>query len=263
MVTVRHRIGPHGLESPHSESSEAPDALLLRALALHANEVQTLHFDPFVAKNACVQGLAYLEGHAQTLGTEHPGFDLGALQALPELCDRVLQQQHALAKLRATRTIDPRAPVKVALEWRRKLKHLARSLAANDAVDAGEVDRVLSGFGHRNYVFDVLDLIELLTPHEALIDSVCGAEAFTLATDAAQTALRVMSTGGPDREAIRHATSLRDRYATMVEQGHGRLRLAVAVVSSLTEALDVVGPLSTGARRKRTPNPLSEPAPGP
>ncbi len=228
-----------------------PDPLLQKAEALTKREVVTLHFDPFVAKQACLDGLSYLDAHGQSLGVEYPGFDLLHLRDLPELCGRILEQQRLLNRLKHAPTANPKELIAAALEWRRKLKYLGRSLAATGAIDSVTLTRLLSGFGHRNYAFDVLDLIELLTPHAALVETVCGPDAFELASRAAKAALNIIGFGTRDTLAIKEAVSLRDRYATLVERGHGRLRLAVAVVSSLPEALAVVGPLSTGARRKR------------
>ncbi len=243
--------------------THSSDMLLQRAEALAHGRVTTLHFDPFVAKRACVDGLAYLDQHAERLAAHHPGFDLQQLQALPELCDRIVAQQHTLTLLKHTRTAKHKALIAAALEWRRKLKHLARTLAATDAIDAATLTRLLSGFGHRNYASDVLDLLDLLAPHEALVERVFGPGAFEKASSTATAALEAIGVAAKDTEAIRAAVSRRDRYATLVEQGHERLRVAVASLSSLRESMAIVAPLSTGARRRRTREPIKPPPPAP
>ena len=48
----------------------------------------------------------------------------------------------------------------------------------------------------------------------------------------------------------RKAADLRDRYATLLIQGHDRLRAAVAAVSSYRKAAEIVGPLARPQKRK-------------
>jgi hypothetical protein len=242
--------------------SVIPDVSLNRAQALDKSAVVRLRFDPAVAKQVTNAGVAFIAPHRATLAKDHPGFDLVAFDALPMLCDRILDLKAQLDESRRVRGVKPRDLIARALEWRRKLMPLAETLAATGKLDGDRLARIHAGAGSVDNVRDVIDLVALLDPHRAMAEDLCGANAFTLATDAANQARAAMNLGDPDSEASTAAGDLRDRYATLVEQDHDHLRIAVATLTSYRKAEAIVGSLTTrvGSGKASTP---PEPVPGP
>ena len=236
-----------------------PDVLTMHAQDLAEGEVATLHFDPTAAKQSCLNGLTFLEAHAAELVTHSPGFVLDDLRALPELCRRVTDIQHELTKLKFVRGVKAKDLIATAIEWRRKLMPIAQSLSVNGKLDGEALDRVIAGSGTVDNVTDVLDLVELLTPHRALVEGLCGKAALAEAGDAAREALDVVGIANPDSEASRKAADLRDRYATLIERRHDRLRVAIAVLTSSRRADSIVGSLFTNTKSKGKPAVEPEP----
>ena len=245
--------------------SVIPDVCQARAQALPKGEVVRLRFDPTVAKQVTNVGVAFIASHRPALVKDHPGFDLEAFAALPMVCDRILALQAAVDESRKVRPVKTRDLISAALEWRRKLMPLADTLAVNGKVDADRLARIRAGSGPADNVRDVLALVELLQPHESLVETVCGAGAFTTATESAQEALTAMHLGAPDSEETTEACDLRDRYATLVERDHDMLRIAVATQTSYREAETIVGSLITRAGKAKVtePAPVTEPAVSP
>jgi hypothetical protein len=138
---------------------------------------------------------------------------------------------------------------------------IAQSLAVNGKLDTKALDRVIAGTGAFDNITDVLDLVELLTPHASLIASLCGDTAMAEAADTAREALKMVRITAPDSEASREAADLRDRYATLVERRHDRLRLAVGVLTSSRKADSIVGSLFDQTKSKSKS--VAVPAPSP
>ena len=67
------------------------------------------------------------------------------------------------------------------------------------------------------------------------------------------------------REASTAAVDLRDRYATLVEREHDKLRIALATQTAYREAETIVASLTTRAGKGRAvePAPVTVPAVGP
>ncbi len=235
------------------------DALLLQALGLNKREVQRLRFDPLVAKAACAAGLAYLKTRSSELKRNHPGFDLDALQALPQLCDRASAAQREAEKASTVRVGTAPELVDAVREWRRKLMPVAEGLAANGKLDAKALDRIRAGKGALDLVRDVEELAALMVPVRGLVEAVCGEGVLEKADAAAKAALSAMGLSPQDTEAARVAGDLRDRYATLVSIGHERLVATVAALSSIKEAQEIVGALWTHRRsRKASEAPVVE-----
>ena len=243
------------------KAHKVEDVLLVRAQALARAEVVQLRFDPLSAKGACHAGLTYLAAYKEQLDSRH--FDSVLLEALPALCDRIVELQNTLAKARTQGKTKVTDAVEAALVWRRKLMPIAEALGANEKVDSAELERIRSGFGPVDNVTDVIDLVELLEPHRSKVVEMCGASALNLAQDSARAALQVLRLGNPDTEAARQAAELRDRYATLVERGHDRLRVAVAMLTSFSEAEEIVKSLRAGRggpKAKEPEVPTTQPA---
>ena len=227
-----------------------PDVLTMHAQDLSKGEVVTLHFDPVAAKQGCLDGLTFLEPLVGELAKHSPGFDLDALRSLPELCERVVDIQRRLNKLKFERGGNAKDLIAAALDWRRKLMPIAESLAINGKVKSSEFERIVAGSGAFDNVTDVLDLVELLTPHASLVKGLCGPSALTLATDSARAALSLVRIETSETPESRSTADLRDRYATLIERRHDRLRVAIAVLTSYREAESIVGSLFTNTKSR-------------
>ena len=174
------------------------DALQTAAAALGKREVQQLGFDPLVAKRACRKGLEVVEEYKKVLASDHEGFDLNELRALPELCDLVLEAQ------RETRTLrklggDIATALGDAITWRRRLLGLAQSLAEKGgAIDPREVRRIESGKGPTDNVQDVIDLAKLLKPANDAAEAAHGDDALANAEAAARAAIAALGGTGAE-----------------------------------------------------------------
>lgn len=216
---------------------KSSDPLLDAALALPRSEVSRLKFHPLMARRICRTALNVLERHRETLASDYPGFVLEEFDALPELCIRVGElQYHANRSTRATvGELAKRTPQVFA--YRRELLNIARSFAARGLVDRKTVTRISKGRGKVDNLTDVLDLVLLLTPHKAKVELILERGVLTAAKTAADEALSLIGVGrGPD-DAMLETADLRDRYATLVERRYDRLRVALAAVLGLREAL--------------------------
>lgn len=227
-----------------SKKKSGGDELLTMAQALRAAEVKQLRFVLLDAKSATRDGLRRLEKYAAVLARDYRGFDLPALRRLPELCDRAIAQQRIVQK--ATRAAALEVVLPPAQVWRRKLLTLAQSLSESGAVDARKLAPIAAGLGALDNVQDVLDLVKLLTPHEAKVEAIHGAGALGLAERAAKAAFEVLGAGRGDSDAVEDAADLRDRYATLILRLHDRLRAALAAVTTYADASTLVPPLNSG-----------------
>lgn len=235
------------------KAHKVEDVLLVRAQALAKAEVVKLRFDPLLAKGACHAGLTYLAPYRELLDSRH--FDSVLLDGLPALCDRIVEVQNTLAKTRTQGKTKVTDVVDAALAWRRKLMPIAEALGANEKLDSAELERIRSGVGAVDNVTDVIDLTALLESHRSKVFEICGPSALNLAQESARAALQVLRLGSPDTEATRQAAELRDRYATLVERGHDRLRVAVATLTSFSEAEEIVKSLNSGRSVTKTKEP--------
>ena len=186
----------------------------MHAHDLAKGEVNILRFDPVAAKQGCLDGLAFLEPLVDELAKHSPGFDLEQLRSLPELCERVVDLQRQLAKLKFARGGDAKELISAALDWRRKLMPIAESLAINGKVESAEYEHILAGTGTFDNITDVIDLVELLTGHASMVKSLCGPSALTEAADSARAALSLIRIETTESPETRKAAELRDRYAT-------------------------------------------------
>ena len=227
-----------------------PDVLTMHAQDLAKGEVVMLRFDPVAAKQGCVDGLTFLEANLDEITKHSPGFKLDELRALPKLCERVVDLQHVLTKLKFVRGVKAKELIASAIDWRRKLMPIAESLALNGKVDRDEYERVVLGTGAFDNVTDVLDLVELLTPHASVVTNVCGPSALIEAADVGREALNLVRIATSESAETRQAADLRDRYATLIERRHDRLRVAIAVLTSYREAESIVGSLFTNTKSR-------------
>ena len=225
------------------------DALLFLANSIRAEDIIQLAFDPQHVKVICGEGLSFLDRHRAALQKDYPTLELAELDALPELCDRILRAQRETDNLR--REENPaRELTGDALEWRRRLLPLADSLVADHALDVSVVDGIRAGRGVVNQVQDVIDLTHALEPHEAVVAAAFGKGALAKARTAADAAIKSRGAKSQSKTEATASADLRDRYATMVIQRHDRLRVVVALVSSFKQAQRVVAGLRRAGRRK-------------
>jgi len=232
------------------------DAWLAGAQGVRIESLRRLTFDPIEARRACVVGLTTLQASLDTLKKSHPGFDVKSLMGLPELCTRVSDLQHLIDAKRQVEGAFELTLVSDARAWRKKLMPLANACVVMGRIDAIEVARIRSGPRTTlAYLRDVQDLVKLLAGHEDIVDTTYGENALERAGTAAQRAIAVL--GLTDNAELREAIDLRDRFATLLFEGHDRLRVAVAAVTSYTRAAALVPPLRKHRSRK-----ISEPAPG-
>jgi len=240
-------------------------ALIEKAHAVPAEEIVPLRYEPVVAAQACNQGLSFLKDHRPMLMKGYPGIDMKELQILPALCLQLSLAKLDVQRLSAETGASQTETVAAALEWRRKLIVLAEALAANALVSATEVSRIREGQGTVDYLTDVIALVALLKPHEAIVEATCGKGALVDAEKQAHAGLTYLGTlNDPTlRAQERAAIELRDRFATLVTNGHDRLRVAVAAVSSFREAQEIVPSLFGGRKRKAKASEEVEPSPDP
>jgi len=240
-----------------SKKLNSADVLLVAAASLGKREIQQLGFDPLVAKRSCRKGLEAMEEHVKLLTTQHKGFNLDELRALPELCDLLLEAQRQTQTARRVGG-DVAVALNEALGWRRRLLGLAQSLAEKGGpVDPREVRRIEGGKGPTDNVQDTADLVALLTPLKAAVEAVHGKDALARADAAARAALAALGGTGAETPESRKAADRRDRLATLVLLRHDRLRAALAAVTSFREAPLLVPGLfeAIGASRSAPPAP--------
>jgi hypothetical protein len=226
----------------NKEAMVIGDVLEQRALALPASEVQrNLHIDPLTAKRAVSSGLGFVSTRKPALAKLFPGADLGELMLLPALCDHLaLAQKRVAAKRRRAGPSLKRPLIADSLSWRRKLMSVGASLVSSGQVGAEALQTIREGRGTLDGVTDVVSLVTLLTPYRSVVEATFGVDALKKASASAKTALAALGSQEPADEA---AADLRDRFATLITRGHDRLRTAVAVLSSYSEAADIVGSL--------------------
>lgn len=225
------------------------DGLKEAAMALRPKEVARVTFPALEAKRSVREGLAIFKKYRDACRRLYPGIDLAQLDALPELADRLIAQQREVTRASAGSSLDMLEPA--ARTWREQLLSIARVLALQGAVDAKELARIEAGRGSGDAFDDVLALVKLLTPHRAKVESLLGAGALTKAQDAARAAISALGGGSADSAGeLLDARELRDRYATLLINGHDRLRLAVGLFTSYREAALLVPPLSSGGGKK-------------
>jgi hypothetical protein len=227
------------------------DALLVRAQNLKDDEVKRLFFDPMVAKRSANDALLYLDKREEVLKRDYAGFDLAEMHTVPVLCDRASEQQRAVDALRGTRTVNSPELTGIALAWRRKLMPLAESLAVAGKLEGQVVARIRAGSGTVDHVRDVVELVVILSPHSAAVAALLGDDALTTARNASEAALASFGFGPNDPEVARTAADLRDRYATLIARGLDRIRVAVAALTSLSKAEELVAPLTNNGGGKR------------
>lgn len=234
------------------------DVLVKRAADLPQSAVQPhLHIHPVLAKRAFTAGLAFLAEHDAEISKRYPGLELEELRSLPALCDRLGDAQHAVGGESPIHSKASRALFAAGLRWRRKLMPVAATLAANGKLDQDALAEVRAGNGTADNLRDVIDLVELLQPHNALVELACGHSALAEATTAARAALDAMGSQTTSTAERRRAIDVRDRIATVVLMGHDRMRVAVALMSSIRHAINLVGPLSRrGTRRIKVLSPV-------
>ena len=138
---------------------------------------------------------------------------------------------------------------------------VADALSTSGLINPNAVARIRSGKGNQDAVQDVGALVVLLTPHEAAVEVLHGKGALSAANQAATAAQRALGTPTGVSLATREAADLRDRYATLIVQGHDRLRAAVAAVSSFKKATQIVGPLARRTTKKSKAMPVAPDAP--
>jgi len=234
------------------------DALLMLTEKLKQAEVLQLRFDPQLAKRGILRALEWVQQQRPEIEKRYPGFDLPALESLPELCDRTSAVQRAHDALSSVRDGANREMIREAMAWRRKLIPLADTLAANAKISAEVVAHIHSGRGTQDNVSDVLALVEVLAPHAQLVNAACGEDALIEAKKVATATLTRIGKASRDLLAIRAAAALRDRYGTVVFQGHERLRVLVAAMTSMKESEAIVGSLAPRSRKPKVSDAISD-----
>ncbi len=212
---------------------------------LRRKEIVRLQYDPIEAKRACNTGLKTVNKNLKALRDDFPGFEVEVLLLLPALCDELLRAQRKARG--AASTAGTRDDINVAVKWRRLLLPMAQSLAEAGKVDAKEVQKIEKGSGASDTAQDVLDLVALLTPVRAAVETAIAPGTLSSANADAATALSALGGVG---EGNQDAALDRDRLATLVVRYHERLRSAVAAVTSYNEALSLVPPLASGGGAK-------------
>ncbi len=239
--------------------TQKADVWLQKARKLDPKAVQKLNFDPVEAKPALREGLKQLGKWRAYLIKNHKGFNLAEFDALLELVDRVIVQQRIVQTAVGSRPLKEVLPA--ALEWRRKLLPFTESLVAGGRVDGARYAAVLKGYGSVDNVTDVADLVALLTPHVKLVEAAFGKGALTQASLASNEALAAMGVNQAPTVEVEAAADLRDRYATLVVQGHDRLRSALAAATTYRDAVTLVPPLVRGSSPKKADAPSDTPKP--
>lgn len=234
-----------------AETAVVEDVLKLKALALDKARVRALWFDPEIGKRTCSSALRLIDLHSAKIEKEHPGFVLEEFRALPTICERIMTIQEELESMRARQLGVTNERVQESLEWRRRLVPLAETLAAIGKVNANEVAAIRQGsHGSSDNVRDVPRLVKLLRAHPEAVAGTLGKGALEKAHEVATRVIESLSTGSPIDAWVQEMTDLRDRYGTLVSEGHERMRLAVAVVFSLKEAEQIVDSLRPRGVRK-------------
>lgn len=225
-------------------SKPKADVLLAAALALKPREVIQLSFDPLQAERAINKALLALKKYRSELLRNYRGFDLSEFDALPEICERIAVQQRIVQKLSGGGVLAQLAPA--AHEWRRQLLPVAVGLSVTRLIDPTDVADIERGTGTQDNLRDVLDLVELLTPHRAKVEALYGKDALSKAAQAARAAIDALAGLKGSAEQVAEAAGLRDRYATLLVERYDRLRAAFAAVVSYRDAVSHAGPLADG-----------------
>ena len=227
------------------------DALLSQALDLHPKEISQLSIDPVGARRPIIKTLALIKKHRPQLKKQYPGFDLNAFDALLELADRTAANQRIVQRATGSGSLKELLPP--ATIWRRQLLLIAQGLALSGKVDRREVAAIENGVGATDTLRDVGDLVKVLTPFKAQVESLYGAGALSHAADAANAGLAAVGSGEADPESVAEARDLRDRYGTLMVRGYDRLKAAVAALFGYREVENLVPPLATGTKPSKTP----------
>ncbi len=232
------------------------DAVKSAALALRPKEVGQLSFDPLYGKGATKKGLVFVDKYRAVLKKKYPGFDLSELDSLPELADRIAEQQRIVQKSSQAGSFTDLVPELTS--WRRRLMSSAQALAETGAVDRKALAAIEKGSGPADLARDVADLVELLTPQRAKVEAFIGGT-LSAAKAIADAAIAALGGGATNEKAIATARDLRDRYASLFVARHDRLRSAIAAVTSYREAETLVPPLFPGNPGKKPGAPPAEP----
>lgn len=222
------------------------DSIDTAAAALSKAELKQLKFDPLLAKKACDTGLKLLKPYRAALKAKYVSFNLGELDELPAIADRLRVEQRKVNN--TSGAAGSQESILKGLSWRSQLMPIAEGLAKAKKLDQKKLAVIVRGQGPSDNLQDVLDLVALLADHRAVVEAIAGADALTSATEAANLALGRQGTIGElDAETI----DRRDRYATLLTQRHDRLRTAYAAATSFAEALERVPPLRSGGGPKK------------
>ena len=89
----------------------------------------------------------------------------------------------------------------------------------------------------------------------------CGHGAFEEAKAASEAAFAAIQIDPGESDESEAGVELRDRYATLVEMDHDRMKCAVAALTSYREAAEIVGSLNASSRKGKTST--AAPAPEP
>ncbi len=226
------------------------DAIDSAAAALSKAEVKQLQFDPLLGKRAGDVGLKKLKPYRKELARDYKAFDLEELDELPVIADRLRAEQRKVQMASdAAGTLDS---ILSALGWRQQLLPIAQGLAKAGRIDQKRLDAIARGTGQTDNVQDVLDLVAVLTAHQAAVEGIAGPGSLASATTAANLALGKQGTTG---EGDPHAAQRRDRYATLFVKRYDRLRVAYAAVTSFADALADLPGLRAGARAVKADEP--------
>jgi hypothetical protein len=242
-----------------AEKSQKSDALLDAALALRPKEVSPLNIDPIAARGPVKKGIAVISDEKAELKKKYPGIDVSDFESLLPLLDRVAEQQRLVQLATSSNSLAITLPI--AQAWRKQLLGVAQGLAAAGKVNGKTVAAIESGMGASDSLRDVKDLVTLLTPFKAQVESLFGKDALTLARSAADAGLASLGGEGADDKALRTARDLRDRYATLFSQRWDRLKAAVAVLFGYREVERLVPALSQGGAKKQPDTVVPPPKP--
>jgi hypothetical protein len=221
------------------------DALERDALALPKSEVRRSTLEPELAKKNSLVGIKAIDARRAALKKDHPGFRYDELVTVPLLADRV-RDTVAAFELAKPGARGLKAKLSTIASSRQVMLPLAVAFARAGTIDQKVVGRIEKGSGPKDMVQDVRSLAGVLAPvrsnlpasTRALIDE---AEAL------ADTVAPLLGVADQDDAEAKRLADLRDRYATLLQKRHERLRAAVAALYSMDE-VDTLAPSLTRGR---------------
>lgn len=232
------------IDTAHSPRfSSAFTRLLPKMTALPASELAAVNVD---VEAAVTTLLRIVPGVLAMRGLINETFRAFPAECLDELEDRTLALGHAQALYRAAETPRESLPsLHAAAVAARDTFHAdAVALARRGFLGAAEVDKLKSGVGYRDVVFDLMGLVAMLRSHAEKIAGKTAIQAAEL-DDAERLADRVLvalgeRAGQPARVA--EAAEQRQRAFTLVSRAYAQVRRAVVYLRWAEGDADAIAP---------------------